>query len=195
MKLPRVHQPDQYLGLYVFDFGSYANVGYTAGEIVVLLAHESYSDGKAYEICRIDEDGSLYLRGATNLAPRSDEAIAFLRSDPGKAQLDYQSIISKADSHPLPCDVELILTRVYEFQLSHVTAIVYKSVDEAMVSHWLVRVGFNGGDEVVCGADVRSQVVSEQHIRIASQSLPMISCYHGRTLAELMESIDRRIQR
>ncbi len=195
MKLPRVHQPDRYPGLYVFDFGEYANVGYTASEIAMLLAHADYCDGQAYEICRVDEDGSLYLQGATTFASQAEEAMAFLRSDSEKAQLDYQSIVSKAESEPLPCRAELVLTRVYDYQLSHVTAIIYKAVDAVMVSRWLVRTGFGGGDEVVCGADVRAQVMSAQHIRIASRTLPVISSYLDRGIAGLIECIDQPLQR
>ncbi len=195
MKLPRVHQPDRYLGLYVFDFGTHANVGYTAGEIAILLAHEEYADGKAYEISRVDEDGSLYLRGTTNFASRADEAIAFLRGDAEQAQLDYQAIVKHADGEPLPCRAALIVTRVYEYQLSHVTAISYGADDATLVAQWLVRVGFDGGDEVVCGAEVRNQVMSEQHIRIASRTLPVIPGYEKRSLPELIEVIDQRLQR
>ncbi len=195
MNLPRVNQPDRYIGLYVFDFGEHANVGYTAGEIATLLAQAEFSDGKAYEICRVDEDGLFFLRGLLGQSWQAEEVMAFLRGDAAKAQLDYQAIISLAESDPLNCAAELVLTEVYEFQLSHVTAIIYKSANANIVTQWLSRVGFDGGDEVMCGAEVRSQVMSEHNIRIANQLLTVISTYLDRPLPELVERIEQRVQR
>ena len=48
MKLPRVENTPKYQGLYVYDFGDWTAVGYTAGEIAILVESERYRGGKAY---------------------------------------------------------------------------------------------------------------------------------------------------
>jgi hypothetical protein len=49
MKLPKLEKPDRYQGLYVFDFGDHAGVGFTAEEVAELLDSERYKDGKVYD--------------------------------------------------------------------------------------------------------------------------------------------------
>ena len=36
MKLPKLQTPEKYVGLYVFDFGDHAGVGFTADEVAEL---------------------------------------------------------------------------------------------------------------------------------------------------------------
>ena len=62
MKLPKLEKPDRYQGLYVFDFGDHAGVGFTAEEVAELLDSERYKEGKAYKIQRAFPDGRMELR-------------------------------------------------------------------------------------------------------------------------------------
>ena len=61
MKMPELTSADKYAGLYVFDFGEQAAVGYTAEEIAVLLESEKYRTGKVYRIHRALPDGTMEL--------------------------------------------------------------------------------------------------------------------------------------
>ncbi|MHC4372497.1 MAG: hypothetical protein ACYSW8_33260 [Planctomycetota bacterium] len=50
MKLPKLEDNEKYVGLYVFDFGDHAGLGFTAREVAELLESEKYKNGKAYKI-------------------------------------------------------------------------------------------------------------------------------------------------
>ncbi|MHC4121894.1 MAG: hypothetical protein ACYSWO_30885 [Planctomycetota bacterium] len=47
MKLPKLEDNEKYVGLYVFDFGDHAGLGFTAREVAELLESEKYKNGKA----------------------------------------------------------------------------------------------------------------------------------------------------
>ncbi len=40
MKLPELEKAEKYVGLYIFDFGDHAGVGFTAEEVAELLESE-----------------------------------------------------------------------------------------------------------------------------------------------------------
>ena len=44
MTIPSLEQPERYSGLYVFDFGQWTAVGYTADEVERLLESEAYRE-------------------------------------------------------------------------------------------------------------------------------------------------------
>ena len=50
MKLPKLDNPDRYKGLYIFDFGDHAGVGFTAEEVAELLCgHLARAQGQGTE--------------------------------------------------------------------------------------------------------------------------------------------------
>jgi hypothetical protein len=49
MKLTKVENSEKYVGLYVFDFGDHAGLGFTAREVAELLESEKYKNGKALQ--------------------------------------------------------------------------------------------------------------------------------------------------
>jgi hypothetical protein len=57
MQLPKLRQPDRYVGLYVFDFGDHTGVGFTAQEVAELFESEKYKKCKAYKIHKAYPDG------------------------------------------------------------------------------------------------------------------------------------------
>ena len=65
MNLPELEKPEKYVGLYIFDFGDHAGVGFTAEEIAELLESEKYKDGKVYKIHKAYPDGRLEIKGVT----------------------------------------------------------------------------------------------------------------------------------
>ncbi|KPL19897.1 MAG: hypothetical protein AMJ75_12465 [Phycisphaerae bacterium SM1_79] len=72
MKLPELEKPEEYVGLYIFDFGDHVGVGFTAEEVAELLESEKYKDGKVYKIHRAYPDGRLdkeLVRLAVRTAP------------------------------------------------------------------------------------------------------------------------------
>ena len=65
MKLPAIDNPDKYVGLYVIDFGTTCSVGYTAGEVAILLESEKLCKAKVYKIYQARPDGTMELHGVT----------------------------------------------------------------------------------------------------------------------------------
>ena len=67
MKLPKLERPDRYQGLYVFDFGDHAGVGFTAEEVAELLDSEKVATERVDSALAWLATAELILR----LAPAS----------------------------------------------------------------------------------------------------------------------------
>ncbi len=65
MILPHVDNPPRLCGLYVYDFGDWTAVGYTAEEIAILLDDVTCRGGTVYKIHRATPDGRMELRGVS----------------------------------------------------------------------------------------------------------------------------------
>jgi hypothetical protein len=194
-KLPPIPDPKQYEGLFVYDFGDHVSVGYTAGEISVLRRAMAYHKGTAYQIYRVNERGGLELRGVQDAGLASREAICFLRADAAIARRDYESILSEAQSRPLPCDAELRLVRSYGFEPSDLTALIYPEWASHVVSGWLGMLIAPVGDQVHGGAQVLQKLESGGGINIETAALPSKMDYSDRTEQEVLSTTDRALQR
>ena len=94
MILPRVDDPQKLAGLYVYDFGEWTTVGYTAEEIAILLEHEIYRDGKVYKIHRASPDGQFELRGVSPQRFNAESGMFFHRAELDPARQDFETPVS-----------------------------------------------------------------------------------------------------
>lgn len=195
MKLPPLPQPERYVGLFVYDFKTHVSVGYTAVEIRYLRESTEFRDGTAYEIYRVTENGGLELRGALDQRLTAKEAMCFLRRQPGAARTDYDSLVRSADETPLPCSTEIVLAKVYAFDPPETSALIYPASVTHLVSGWLRAQQFSGGDRVVCGIDVHSQLISSDAVRIASFHPRTMIDYRDRTPEDVMRTVHLSVQR
>ena len=112
MVIPSIHDPQNYTGLYLYDFGTHVSVGYTANEIRTLRSSSKYHNGTAYEIYRVSDEGHVELRAVSDDRVGAMDALAFLRKEPADAKKDYDTLVQAAEIDPAPCAVELILAKI-----------------------------------------------------------------------------------
>ena len=194
-KLPAIPNPKRYEGLYAYDFGDHVSVGYTAGEIRMLLQVPAHRNGTAYQIYRVDERGGLELRGGLDMSLTLREAVCFLRRDGTTARKDYELILLAAQTRPLPCDAELRLVRSYGFEPSDLTALIYPAWASHLVSGWLGALGLTPGDQVHGGAETYRTLESGGGLTIASCTLPSSMGYSDRSEQEVLATTDQPLQR
>lgn len=195
MKLPAVHHPERYAGLYVYDFGTHVAVGYTAAEIFILRQSKAHQNGTAYHIYRVTAEGGFELRGVLDERLTAREAICFLRTRESAAKRDYDDLHAAAQDSPLPCAVELHLAHVDEFDPPHLTAVCYAASATTAVADWLGRNAPAVGDRVVGGIDAYSALAGRLDGQVTSCTLPSLLDYIDRPTDEVLRTVDRAIQR
>lgn len=148
MRLPNVSEPQRYNGLYVFDFGEWVALGYTAEEIAVLLESPEYREGKAYKICRATPNGQMELRGVSSERFQLESGIFFYCSSESSAREAFDELTSVAESTPPPTRAQLQLTKRGEDGEpgAFVVALISPAEYEDEIGDWLTAVEFFGGD-------------------------------------------------
>lgn len=195
IRLPTVKNPQRYIGLYVYDFGTHSSIGYTVGEIRILRESQAHRGGTAYEIYRVTDAGAYELRGVADERLAAREAICFLRRDGATARRDYDALKRGAEGSPTPCAVEMHLARVPDFRPPHVTALLYAAAASAVLSGWLNGCGFAGGDRVIGGIDAHDALIGARAVRIDSCQLLALMDYRDRSPDEVLNAVDRLVQR
>jgi len=98
MELPKLQKPDKYVGLYIFDFGDHAGVGFTAEEVAELLESERFRQGKVYKIHRAHPDGRLELKGVAAETFQLEAGMFFYSQDLETARGDFKRLTDMAVS-------------------------------------------------------------------------------------------------
>lgn len=195
LRLPPVHDPQRYAGLYVFDFGTHVSVGYTAAEIALLCTHPDYREGKAYQIYRVTEEGGFELRGVRESTLLSGDATVFLRADPARARADYSALRAAAQREPPPSAIELVLAKGYQFDPPELTALLCSASAADLTAGWLSRIDFRGGDDVLVGPQVRAAIDSLDGLRLSSCVLAGIGEIADRSSEEVLRRVGDAVQR
>jgi hypothetical protein len=195
MKLPPLANPRDYVGLFVFDFGDRANVGYVAEEIAFLMRHPRYRSGQAYVICGDDPAGRLALRGATELSLLVEEGMIFAHGSAASADASYEALRSASHSEPAPIAVRLERADSRSHSPSHLVVLTYRAHASALVGGWLQRLRFDGGDEVWAGADELARFLESGASLLQYCDLPTESRYTARTERATLESVHLPVQR
>ena len=151
MRLPELESPEKYTGLYVFDFGDQAAVGYTAEEIAVLLESRQYANGKVYRIHRALPDGTMELQGVGPEKFHCEDGVLFYRGGLSEARADFEELNRLATDAPPPCRMKAQLAKIAATRPAYATVIVFPAEYTQDVSDWLNRIGFDGGDYVEGG--------------------------------------------
>jgi hypothetical protein len=136
MKLPELKNSDKYVGLYIFDFGDYVSVGFTAEEIAELLESETYKDGKVYKIYRAYPDGTLELKGMPAEKFQLESGMFFYSNDLDTARKDFKELVNLAVKTAPPSRAKVHLARYEDGKF--VTVIIYPAEYEDEFSQWLI---------------------------------------------------------
>ena len=158
MKLPKLEQPDRYEGLYVFDFGDHAGVGFTAEEVAELLDSERYGQGKVYKIHRAYPDGRLELRGVPAERFQLEAGMLFHAKDEATARGDFKRLVALAVRALPPCRAKVHLARYAEDR--YAVALIYPAEHDEEISSWLLEGGYRTSGPAEGGVGRRRAILS-----------------------------------
>jgi len=134
--LPKLQKPEKYVGLYIFDFGDDAGVGFTAEEVVELLESEKYKNGKVYKIHRAYPDGRLELKGVPAQTFQLEAGMLFYSSALETARGDFKKLVSLAIKTAPPCRAKVHLAKYNDDKFA--VALIYPAEYNDEVSSWLL---------------------------------------------------------
>jgi hypothetical protein len=193
MKLPKLENPDRYEGLYVFDFGDHAGVGFTALEVAELLDSEPYKEGKAYKIHRAYPDGRLELKGVPAQKFHVEAGMLFHAGEESAARGDFKRLVDLAVRVMPPCRAKVHLAKYDEDR--YAVALIYPAEYDDEISAWLLENEYrsSGPAEGGVGAVERyyrdgPQVLDRHQLFGAGEEV-------SRTGDELLGSVARAVQR
>lgn len=197
MKLPQLDNPQDYRGSYIFDFGEWTAVGYTAEEIAILLESEAHRSGSVYKIIRVSPEGGLELRGVPAERFQKESGLLFNRDHADAARDDYQALIALAeqDAPPCRCFVRLIDRGQISGVVRFATALVYPAEYEDEVSNWLLRNDYAGGDTVEGGPSHVADIYAESHTVLERQQLWSRTSTASRSADEVLRNVRQAVQR
>ena len=193
MRLPRLEKPDRYEGLYVFDFGDHAGVGFTAEEVAELLDSERHKNGKVYRIQRAFPDGRMELRAVPAALFQLEAGMFFYSTDATTAHGDFKRLVALAVRSAPPCRGKVQLARYGQDKF--VVAFIYPAERDAEVSSWLLEGEYRtaGPAEGGTGAVERyygaaPEILETQQIFGAQENI-------SRSGRQLLEAVPLAVQR
>ena len=193
MKLPELHNVEKYRGLYVFDFGDHAGVGFTGEEVAELLESERFRDGKVYKIHRAYPDGQMELKGVPAQTFQLESGMFFYASERDVAECEFKALQHIAVRSAPPCRAKLHLAKYDDDKFA--TAVIYPAEYDDEVSRWLLDNGYRTAGEAIGGvgavqnyydADVE---ILERHQLFGSLQI------ESRTGDELLAAVKVAVQR
>ncbi len=193
MKLPKLEKTDQYLGLYVFDFGEHTAVGFTAQEVAELLESERFQHGKVYRIHQAYPDGTMELKGVRNQTFQLEAGMFFYGQDEESAQANYQTLIRLAVVSCPPCRAKVHLTKCAHD--SYVVAMIYPAEYGDEVSAWLLAGQYHTAGLVEGGVDAVQAYYDQAPEILERHQLFGESVHESRTGDDLMLSLKQAVQR
>lgn len=197
MKLPTLDQPDRYRGLYVFDFGEWTAVGYTAEEVALLLESEPYRAGKVYKIVRAAPDGQMELRGVSAARFQLESGVFFNRDDLEAARADFAELLRLAQMHGVPCRAfaHLADRGAPLASARYATALIYPAEYEDEMARWLDAVRYSGGDLAEGGSSHVSNYYATEKTILQRQQLWSQPAIQSRSADEVLSRVRQAIQR
>lgn len=197
MKLPMLDDPHRYRGLYVYDFGSWSALGYTAEEIAVLLESEAYRGGKVYKIVRASPDGHLELKGVAAERFQTESGMFFVRAAEPAARRDFSTLRDLGRTHPPPCRafVQLVDRGPGAGRTRYVTALIYPTEHEDEMATWLLDVAYAGGDTAEGGPSHVSDYQDQVRTILEREQLWSRARTPARSTAEVLANVRQAVQR
>jgi hypothetical protein len=188
-----LHKPDRYVGLYIFDFGDHAGVGFTAEEVAELLESERFRHGKVYKIHRAFPDGRLELKGVPAETFQLEAGMFFYSQDVETAQDDFKRLTDLAVSVTPPCRAKVHVAKYADDKFA--VALIYPAEYDHEISSWLKHADYRtaGAAEGGVGAvqlyyDAAPEVLDRRQLFGKSE-------LQSRSGAELLASVKLAVQR
>jgi len=193
MKLPKLAKPDRYQGLYVFDFGDHAGVGFTVEEVAELLDSERYKDGKVYKIYRAHPDGRLELRAVPTTKFQLEAGMFFYAQDEPTARDDFRRLVDLAVRTAPPCRVKVHLAQLAGDQF--VVAMIYPAEYDEEISAWLSDGHYRTAGAAEGGVGAVERYYQSKPEILETQQFFGQNETISRTGEELLTAVPRAVQR
>ncbi len=193
MHLPELDTSEKYVGLYVFDFGDRAGVGFTAEEVAELLESERFRDGKVYKIHNARPDGTVELRGVPAQTFQLESGMFFYSSGERTASGDFKRLVNLAVRCAPPCKAKAHLARYTADKF--VVALIFGAEYNDEMSKWLLDGRYRtqgaaeGGVEAVRRYYDDAPEILDRHQFFAHDAI------ESRTGAELLANVKAAVQR
>jgi hypothetical protein len=193
MKLPKLEKPDRYTGLYIFDFGDHAGVGFTAEEVAELLESERYREGKVYKIYRAYPDGRLELKAVPTESFQLEAGMLFYATDERTAESDFKRLSDLAVRLAPPCRAKVHLARYADDKF--VVALIYPAEYDSDVSRWLLEGNYRTAGPAEGGVGAVERYYGDDPAILDRHQLFGASENISRGGEELLACVPRAIQR
>ncbi len=193
MKLPKLDKPEKYAGLYIFDFGDQAGVGFTAEEVAELLETERYREGKVYKIHRAYPDGRLEIKGVPSQTFQLESGMFFYSGSAEEAMGDYKRLVGGAVSAEPPCRAKVHLARYADDKFA--VALIYPAEYEDEMASWLLARGYRTAGAAEGGSGAVERYYRDAPVVLERHQLFGTSEGISRTGDELLVSLKRAVQR
>ncbi len=193
MELPKLQKPQKYVGLYIFDFGDHAAVGFTAQEVAELLESERYRDGKVYKIHRAYPDGRLELKGVTAQMFQLEAGMFFYSSEKETAERDFKELVNLAVRTSPPSRAKVYLAQYSPDKF--VTALIYPAEYDDEFSSWLLEGRYKTSGPAEGGVEAVQRYYNQQPEILEKHQLFGATESISRTGDELLASLKLAVQR
>ena len=193
MKLPKLEKPERYAGLYVFDFGDHAGVGFTAEEVAELLDSERYKDGKVYKVQRAFPDGRMELRAVPTDRFQLEAGMFFYARDEATARHDFKQLVNLAVRSAPPSRAKVQLARYAPDKFA--VALIYPAERDEEISAWLLEGDYRTAGPAEGGIGAVERYYRDRPEILETQQLFGAGETVSRTGHELLESVALAVQR
>ncbi len=193
MKLPKLEKPEKYVGLYIFDFGDHAGVGFTAEEVAELLESEKYKHGKVYKIHKAYPDGKLELKGVRAETFQLEAGMFFYSSKLETARRDFKTLVNLAVKSVPPCRARVHLAKYTNDKF--VMALIYPAEYDDEVSSWLSDGEYKTSGAAEAGIEAVQRYYDYEPQILERHQLFGKSEFESRTGEELLASLKLAVQR
>lgn len=193
MKLSELKNSENYVGLYVFDFGEQVSVGFTTQEVAELFESEKYKDCKAYKIHKAYPDGKLELKGVPANTFQLEMAMVFYSVDGETAKKDFDSLVSLAVQSSPPCRSKVHLAQYSDEKFA--TIIIYPAEYNDEVSSWLLDNGYKTNGSVEGGVEAAQRYYDQEPQVLQRHQLFGQAEVESRTGKELLGCLKKAVQR
>ncbi len=193
MKLPELQKPQKYVGLYIFDFGDHAGVGFTAEEVAELLESEKYKQSKVYKIHRAYPDGKLEIKGVPAQTFQLEAGMFFYSGALETARGDFKKLVGLAVGTAPPCRAKVHLAKYSNDKFAVV--FIYPAEYDDEISLWFLDGQYKtsgaaeGGIEAVQRYYDYKPEILDRH-QLFGKSEPI-----SRTGSELLAGLKLAVQR
>jgi hypothetical protein len=193
MRLPELDNSEKYVGLYVFDFGDHAGVGFTAEEVAELLESEEFCDCKAYKIHNARPDGTLELRGLPFQTFQLETGMFFYSSDEKTAAADFKRLVNLAVRSAPPCKAKVHLAKYAADKFA--VAIIFGAEYNDEMSKWLLDGRYRTQGAAEGGVEAVQRYYDEAPQILDRHQLFARDAMQSRSGAELLANVKVAVQR